>query len=86
MANSSFHFLFNNIPGLSRMLSAYVVLKIADPVLTYFKGGKILDIGSGSGVSAHFWGAQGGGLVAYQKIADVYGVEVSDRARSILTA
>ncbi len=84
IANSPLHPIFNIVPGLNRKLSMYVLPRIADPVRAFSTGGKILDIGCGSGLSAHFWGEQGA-LLAYSKIADVYGVEVSDRAREALS-
>lgn len=84
-ANSPFYLLCSLIPGLNRKLSAYVVPSIEDPVRKYFPGGRVLDIGCGAGVSAHFWGREGG-LLAYKKFAEVYGVEVSDKARAALSA
>lgn len=83
LANSPLSVLLNIIPGLNRRLSVYVAPNIEDPVRKYFRGGRILDIGCGSGVLAHFWGRKGA-LLAYKKFAGVYGVEVADKARESL--
>lgn len=82
-ANSPVSVFFNLIPGLNRKLSMYVAPNIEDPVRKYFRGGRVLDIGCGSGVSAHFWGKEGA-LLAYKKFAEVYGVEIADKARDAL--
>jgi len=85
LVNSPLHHLFNLIPNLNRRLASYVKPKIEDPVRRHFRGSRILDIGCGSGVSAHFWGEKGA-LFAYKKFADVYGVEVADKAKDTLSA
>ena len=85
LANSPLYALATFIPGLGRRLIPYVKPRIEDPVRKYFQGGRILDIGCGSGESAHFWGASGA-LQAYRKFAEVHGLEVDDGARQILEA
>lgn len=85
VANSPFYVFFSLIPGINRKLSTYVVPNIKDPVRKYFVSGRVLDIGCGAGISAHFWGREGG-LLAYKKFAKVYGVEVADKARDVLSA
>jgi len=47
-------------------------------------GGTILDIGCGSGQHAHHWGTKGA-LVSYSKFTQVYGVDISETARSELS-
>jgi SAM-dependent methyltransferase len=84
LANSPLHILFNFFPPFNRKLVPYVQPRIMDPVREFFQGGKILDIGCGSGMTAHFWGPSGS-LQAYSKFADVYAVEMADAARSVLT-
>lgn len=83
LANSPLHMVFNLFPPISRMLIPYVQPLIKDPVREFYRGGNILDIGCGSGASAHFWGERGS-LQAYSKFAEVRGVEVNDAARSML--
>jgi SAM-dependent methyltransferase len=82
LANSPFHIVLNFIPPISRMLVPYIQPRIMDPIRKLFRGGNILDIGCGSGVTAHFWGVNGS-LQAYSKFADVHGLEVADVARSV---
>jgi len=86
VANSPLRWLFCSVPYLNRKLSARVKPRIVDPVLRWLAPGarrKILDIGCGSGLSAHFWGYLGS-LQHYSRVASVYGVEVDDDARRIL--
>lgn len=83
LANSPFCVLANLVPMLGRRLIPYIRPEIEDPVRKYFMEGRILDIGCGSGESAHFWGASGA-LQAYDRFAEVYGQEVDDDARRIL--
>lgn len=85
LANSRFHTILNLLPGLSRRLVPYVQPNIPDPVRAFFRVGRILDIGCGSGVTAHFWGEKGG-LRAYQAFAEVHGVEIADDARTELAS
>jgi len=83
LVNSPLHVILNTIPIVNKLLVPYVLPKIPDPVMQHFTGGRILDIGCGAGVSTHFWGVNGA-LDSYKKIAQVYGVEVSDKARKVL--
>jgi SAM-dependent methyltransferase len=86
VANSPLHWLFCCVPYLNRKLSARVKPRIADPVLRHLAPGtqrRILDIGCGSGLSAHFWGYRGS-LQYYRRVASVCGVEVDDDARRVL--
>lgn len=83
LAISPLHMACNLFPYISRKLVPYVQPLVKDPVREYFQGGNILDIGCGSGVSAHFWGERGS-IQAYSKFAQVQGVEVADAARSVL--
>ena len=87
IANSPLHALFGWIPFVKYKLGARVKPRIADPVLRHIAPGtrpRILDIGCGSGVSAHFWGYRGS-LRHYGGIASVCGVEVGDQARRELS-
>lgn len=84
LTNSPFRYLLNFVPVLNRRLIPYIKPKISDPVRQFFQGGRILDIGCGSGISAHFWG-ESGALLSYRKFAEVHGVEVADRARENLS-
>ena len=86
VANSALHWLFCWVPHLNRKLAARVKPRIADPVLRHLAPGarrSILDIGCGSGLSAHFWGHRGA-LQHYRRVASVAGVEVDDAARKAL--
>lgn len=86
VANSPLHWLFCCVPYLNRKLGARVKPRIADPVLRHLAPGaqrKILDIGCGSGLSAHFWGSRGS-LQHYRRGAAVCGVEIDDAARQML--
>ena len=85
-ANGPLHWLFCWVPYLNRKLSARVKPRIADPVLRHLAPGaqrRILDIGCGSGLSAHFWGYRGS-LQHYRRVASVCGVEIDDAARQVL--
>lgn len=86
MANGFLRYFFCIIPYLQRRLAVYVHPSIKDPVRNYYQSGQagaMLDIGCGAGQSAHFWGEQGS-LKNYQKLTDVYGVEVAAAAREVL--
>jgi len=86
LANSPFGVIVAAIPGLGRRLIPHISPSFPDPVRQYYASGKqggLLDIGCGAGQSAHYWGAQGA-LQAYQRIAPVAGVEISEPARRIL--
>ncbi len=83
LANWPLHELLGLFPPLARRLVPYVKPPILDPVRELFRSGSILDIGCGSGDSAHFWGEKGS-VQAYRKFAEVHGVEVADVARAAL--
>ncbi len=84
IANSSIAKLFSLVPFFNRKLVTYLKPKVDDPVKKYLKtANTLLDIGCGSGVSAHFWG-KNGSLMYYKQFVDVYGVEISDDARKNL--
>jgi SAM-dependent methyltransferase len=86
-ANSFTSYIFGLLKA-GRLVINYVGPNIPDPVISSYKSGlkgKFLDIGCGTGVSAHFWGARGA-IRAYQKITSVAGIEVSQRARNALDA
>jgi SAM-dependent methyltransferase len=83
LANSRLSGLASLVPGFGRRLIPYIKPEVDDPVRLYFQGSRILDIGCGSGDSAHFWGANGS-LQAYRKFAEVHGLEVADGARQVL--
>lgn len=76
------------LPGIGNKLAPFVKPFVVDPVRKYYaNGGKgvMLDIGCGAGFSAHFWGSRGG-ILSYQLITDVAGVEISSKARESLGA
>lgn len=86
LVNSPLGFVFDVIPRVGRRLAVSVKPKLLDPVRNHYqKGGRgvFLDIGCGSGLSAHYWG-EAGSLNEYQHLTSVAGVEVSDSARKHL--
>ncbi|MBK7354685.1 class I SAM-dependent methyltransferase [Propionivibrio sp.] len=86
VANGPLAALAGLLPGISRRLAMHVKPSITDPVRDYYASGGVgtmLDIGCGTGASAHFWGERGA-LLAYRQITEVAGVEVADRARELL--
>jgi len=88
LANGYFASILDAIPALGRRFAPYVKPCIFDPVRTYyFTGGKgaFLDIGCGSGVTAHFWG-ESGALLAYRQLTEVAGIEVAASARERLAS
>lgn len=86
LANAKFAALFNAIPFINKKLVTYVKPSIEDPIKKMASDYKtFLDIGCGSGISAHFWGTKGA-LLNYRKHLDVYGVEISDEARQVLSS
>jgi SAM-dependent methyltransferase len=88
VANGSLARLFGAWPVLSRKLAARVKPAIADPVMAAInrrRGLRILDIGCGSGISAHFWGHRGA-LLHYRRYAEVCGIEIDEQARAALHA
>jgi len=85
--NGPFSVLVNTLPFISSKFIPYVKPIISDPVIDYYKSsgaGDFLDIGCGAGSSAHFWNTNGA-LVEYRKLFKVAGIEVSDRARKVLS-
>jgi SAM-dependent methyltransferase len=76
------------LPSLiSTRMSRYVSKRIKDPIRSFFQkevGGTIIDIGCGSGQHAHHWGTKGS-LVSYSRITKVYGVDISETARTELS-
>ena len=77
-----------DILGIGEKLIPYLTPNIQDPVMNFYRSGgtgKFLDIGCGSGISAHLWGPNGA-LFAYKKITNVAGIEIADNARKLLTA
>jgi len=88
LANFPLSIYLSFIPFYSRFLAKSVKPKIEDPVLKYVeKNSKksFLDIGCGSGKSAHFWGPSGS-LMRYKKSFDVYGVEPNIESRNFLNS
>ncbi len=86
IANSRFAAIFDCIPFLNKKLVTYVKPYLQDPIKELASDYKtFLDIGCGSGISAHFWGRKGA-LINYQKTLNVYGVEISDESRQILSS
>lgn len=87
IANSIFCYFFIVAPkNIQSVLSKRIRPKFQDPVLEGIKltpGKKVLDIGCGSGISAHYWGPAGS-IINYKKYADAYGVEVHPESRKIL--
>lgn len=86
MANGPLRYFFSLIPRLNRRLAMYVRPQICDAVRDYYRlggAGAFLDIGCGSGESAHFWGRRGS-LLSYKKFTEVCGVEIADAARQHL--
>lgn len=88
LANGYFSNAIDIVPAIGRRFTPYVKPYLRDPVREfYFLGGKgtFLDIGCGSGVTAHFWG-ESGALLAYQQLTEVAGIEVSASARARLAS
>ena len=88
VANGPLRHFFSLVPRISRRLAMYVHPQIPDPVRAYYRSGgsgTFLDIGCGSGESAHFWG-QSGSLLSYRKFTEVCGVEIAGVARQHLAA
>lgn len=86
--NSRLGSILDLLPRLGERLALLTKPRIADPVLQYYEQGgegAFLDIGCGSGISAHYWG-EAGSLNAYRKLTDVAGVEVAESARAHLSA
>lgn len=87
-ANGFFANAIDIIPAIGRRFTPYVKPRIPDPVRVFYSaGGKgpFLDIGCGSGVTAHFWG-ETGALLAYRQLTEVAGVEVAAGAREMLAS
>lgn len=87
IANCRWTFLFAAFPFLKEPIFKRIRPKINDPILSFIKQRKnvsFLDIGCGSGVNAHFWGAKSS-LQTCNQFANVAGVEVSPVARAVLT-
>lgn len=87
-ANSPMALLAASVPPVARRLAARVKPSVIDPVIEYYReggSGTFLDIGCGAGQHAHFWGQQSA-LLTCREWADVAGVEVSEAARTSLTA
>ncbi len=88
VANSIFCYLFILAPSkIQKLLSRRIKPDIKDPILENAKQSfgkqRILDIGCGSGHSAHFWGTSGS-LTNYKNYAQAFGVEVHAASREIL--
>lgn len=83
IANSRISILFCLIPFIGNKIKVYIKPKLQDPVYKYAGNRKdLLDIGCGNGITAHFWGSKGA-LKHYSQTFNVYGVEVSEKARSV---
>ncbi len=88
LANNPVGSIVGAIPEAGRVLIPHICPSFPDPVREYYAGGgqgAFLDIGCGTGVSAHYWGERGA-LRAYRQIAPVAGVEISESARKALVA
>jgi SAM-dependent methyltransferase len=86
LAQSPFYIYIELLGFKQRQLLNFILPKIADPIVEYYKNGGsgvFLDIGCGSGDSANFWG-QRGSLLAYRNFCKVAGVEISNSARHYL--
>ena len=86
VVNSPFSIFVGILPILASRLIPFIKPDIPDPVLEYYEGGgegDFLDIGCGSGNTAHFWGRKGA-ILEYQKKVKVSGIEVSGIAREKL--
>jgi SAM-dependent methyltransferase len=71
---------------IQKILSQRIRPLLPDPILNAVKakqGMKVLDIGCGSGIHAHYWGSSGS-VVHYSKFSDAFGVDISENARKIL--
>jgi SAM-dependent methyltransferase len=88
VANSRLAWIFSWVPRINFKLSARVKPRIPDPVIGLIAKRprlRVLDIGCGSGVAAHFWGHRGS-LRHYRRYAEVCGMEIDDQARDALQA
>jgi SAM-dependent methyltransferase len=87
LANSRLHNILNLVPLLNKKLVTYIKPPVADPVIDIIAKSPnkvaLLDIGCGAGITAHLWGSKGA-LSHYKRIANVFGVEVSETARKVL--
>lgn len=86
IANSPLAYFSILFPPLSKFLSTLVRPSIDDPVIKLIKAGhskNFLDIGCGSGLSAHFWGSKSS-LTELKKTIDVYGCEIDENSRNYL--
>jgi len=85
-ANSSFALIFFFLPPISKFLASQLKSPIKDPVTELVKKGEVksfLDIGCGSGLSAHYWGTSSS-LVSCNKHVNVFGLEQDEEACSSL--
>jgi SAM-dependent methyltransferase len=88
IANSLLAYLFIFAPKkIQDVLSRRIRIQLEDPIMKAIRNSnrrlKILDIGCGSGLSAHYWGWRGG-LLYYSKFAECYGVEIEGESVKLL--
>lgn len=85
-ANSPLAVFFVLIPPVSKFLASQVKPHVQDPVLALLKRGQVsnfLDIGSGSGRLAHFWG-RSSAIVNCLQYTECYSVEPDKNSRDSL--